>query len=147
MTLLVYIIICVLIIGMLVILTFAVNYNRLAYECSTHQNPWCFNNWKCKAPPEQASIDRMISGGILPVGATAGTEYDLATTIYLPTINKCSYQDEQVWIDVITKLPCNASNNPNGDPNNSNCKQTPYGCLTNIYGELLTQSEIWGSRG
>jgi len=145
MSLVIYIIICILIIVLLVILTFGVYYDGLAFDCSTYKNPWC-HSWYCNAPSDQTSIDKMISVGILESGATAGTPYNVTTQVYLPSLHKCTYDGPVTWIDVITKLPCNNSNNPEGDPNNPNCKSTPIGCMTDNYGSFLTQSEIWGQR-
>ena len=146
MTLLVYIIICILVIVLVIILTFAVYYYKLGYECSTYPNPWC-HKWYCNAPSDQASINRMISAGILPVGASANTPYNVTTQVYLPSLKKCTYDTtDLLWFDTTTKIPCNPTNDPNGDPNNPKCKSTPRGCATNLYNEYLTQDAIWGAR-
>lgn len=146
MSLLVYIIICVLVIVLIILLTFAIYYNKLAYECSTYPLSWC-NNWYCRLGSDETVNNKMIAAGIVPVGSQPGYEYSVTNDVYIPALTKCTYNTtDLLWFDTTTKIPCNPTNNPNGDPNNPNCKATPRGCLTNLYGDILTQSQIWGSR-
>ena len=143
MSLLVYIIICVLIVVLLIILTFGVYYDGLAYDCSTYPNPWC-NKWTCNAPSDATSLAKLESAGIIPSGSVGGTPYNITAQIYLPSLERCTYDGPVTWLDVITKLPCNPTNDPVGDPNNTNCKSTPTGCMTDMYGSFLNINEIWG---
>ena len=112
MSLLVYIIICVLVIVLIILLTFAIYYNKLAYECSTYPLSWC-NNWYCRLGSDETVNNKMIAAGIVPVGSQPGYEYSVTNDVYIPALTKCTYNTtDLLWFDTTTKIPCNPTNNP-----------------------------------
>lgn len=120
-------------------------YQRQFEQCFNYKSPWCYVDWFCRIPENapQATINAMISAGVIPPGTQVGDDYNVTAGIFKQLLEKCHTTTDSSklkFVNSITGQPCLEGSSPD-------CKVVPIGCTTTLYGGALNQAIVWGQSG